>query len=130
EHLVRLVDPGVRALQARDAGRVVIAAPEDEGLAVVQAGAEVAAEGLAATEMDHRRWASIAGKVLGGDVLAEGAAVVGMQAAHEPAVLLGGPEGAAGQALPVGADLGNGEQAGAGVVEDDGGDVVIEQDPL
>ena len=72
---VRLVDPGVRPLRAGDAAGVVVAAPEDERLAVLEPGLQVAAERLAAAQVDHRRRAGVAREVLGDVVLRVGAAV-------------------------------------------------------
>src|SRR6185437_6981103 len=73
EHLLGLVDPGVRALRAGDAGGVVVSAPEDEGLAVLQPGRQVAAERLALAQVDHGRRPGIAGQVLRRAVAAIGA---------------------------------------------------------
>src|SRR5262245_64139654 len=58
-HLLRLVHPGQVPLRAGHTAAVVVVAPEDEGAAVVQPGLQVAAEGLAAAEVDGRRRAGV-----------------------------------------------------------------------
>src|SRR4051794_30674061 len=98
------------AFGARDAGRAIVTAPEDEGLAVFEPGPQVTSEGLAATEMDHRRRSGIAGQVLGGIVAGIGPAVALVVSAHGPAVLPLGPECPVDQVLEVVADLGDGEE--------------------
>jgi len=53
-----------------------------------------------------------------------------MQAADEPAVLFVRLEFAVGETLPVAPHFWDGEERGTFLVEDDGGDVVIEQNPF
>src|SRR5438309_1814032 len=80
--------------------------------------------------MDSRRRPGVTGEILGNAVLRVDAAIAGVQAADEPAVLLVRLEFAVCEPLPIAPHFRNGEDRGAVLVEDDGGDVVIEQDPL
>src|SRR5205814_7192102 len=126
----RLVDPGDRSFGPGDAGGVVIAAPENERLTVCQSGTQVTPQRLAPAQMNHRRRSAVTGQVLRRIVTSIDAAVVRMQAADEPAMLLLGRERPVNEALPIFAHFPDGEQSAAVPVEDDGGDVVVEQRPF
>src|SRR2546421_10936957 len=94
EHFFRLVDPGAGALGAGDVGCVVVAAPEDEGFSVIQTGLEIAAEGFAAAQVDHRRRTGVTSEGFGsvGRGVDAAGVVVG-QAGDAPAALAVGVVG-------------------------------------
>src|SRR5207302_9026364 len=88
KHFLRLVDPSAIPLRAGNAIAVVVAAPEDERLAILQAGLKVTAERFATAQVDDRRRAGVAGEVPRAAVLGvDPRCVVGMQPGDQPAVL-------------------------------------------
>src|SRR5262249_8574948 len=126
-HLLWLVDPRLRALGPGNTVGPVIAPPEDECSAVFETRFEIAAQRLAAPQMDHRRWTTVSGQVFGDFIALVDTAVAGIQAAYQPALLLAGSVSAIGEPFPVGTDLWDRQERFAVGTEDHRRDVVIEQ---
>src|SRR5262245_25874379 len=117
-HLLGLVHPRLRSLRPGNAVRPVIAPPEDERSVVVETRFEIAPQRLAAPQMDHRRWTTVSGQILRDFIALVDTAVAGIQAAHQPALLLAGSVSAIGEPLPVGTDLGDRQERFAVGAED------------